>query len=344
MGKFDDEEHLPPYRDEDFPPGSTTTRPKLKTKPNGDHPPNEIPIPLGESAFSLLEREIPDPVRLCDPWAIEGVNIIAGRPKLGKTTLERQKLVAAALGGQFLDSWFPHSVKCAFLSLEEGELLCRMKFKMAEFPDEALGAIQLFFEWPRGDSGVQLLDRYLTANPDVRLVCIDSLTRFRVIPDARVQAFMADYEAVNMLHDMSKRHPGVVVDVVHHTRKAKSDDPIDDISGTYGLTAACDSATVLRHASDGAVMHVFSRLWTRLENQYSLRRSTNQTWEMIGVHLDLTDEQRQTLQIVKDSPQGISGKELGEKLAITQPSAWGRLEGLMEKGFVTKRYGRVYSK
>ena len=329
----------------EFPPEALDTRPTVQPKkPNGTHPPEELPIPIGESAFSLTERNIPLPVKLCDPWATEGVNIIAGRPKLGKTTLERQKMAAAAIAGDFLDSKFPVAVKSAFLSLEEGELLCRDKLLKAGLPETALASIQIFFEWPRGDMGTNLLDRYLFANPDVRLVVIDSLTRFRVIPDVRTPAFMADYEAVNLLHEMSKKHPGVVIDVIHHTRKAKSDDPIDDISGTYGLTAACDCAIVLRHHSDGAVMHIASRLWDREESQYSLKRGAKHTWEMIGVHLDLTDAQRDTLQRLKASAAGLSGKELSDTLGITVPSAWQRLDELLEKGFATKRFGKCYAK
>src|SRR5260221_319650 len=129
-----DEVAPPPITEADFPQGSTKAKPPKK--PNGELP-EEIPIPEGESVFSLLERDIPEPVKLCDPWCFEGVNIIAGRPKLGKTTLERQKLAAAAIGGEFFDSKFINAVKCAFLSLEEGELLCRAKFKMAGFPEEA---------------------------------------------------------------------------------------------------------------------------------------------------------------------------------------------------------------
>ena len=332
----------PPITDDDFPPGATRAKPPRK--PNGDATPEEEPIPEGESAFALLERNIPEPVKLCDPWAVEGTNIIAGRPKLGKTTLERQKLAAAAEGGNFLDSKFANSCKCAFLSLEEGELLCRAKFKLAGFPDDALGSIQLFFEWPRGKAGVDLLDRYLSANPDVRLVCIDSLTKFRVIPDVRVPAFMADYEAMGMLHEMSKRHRGCCIDVIHHTRKAKSEDPIDDISGTYGLTAAVDSYMVMRHHADGALMFVGGRLWDRDVGEYKLKRTPGHRWEMIGAFLNLTDKQQDAYERVKNAAHGLSGTELGEQLSITTPSAWQRLDELLEKGLVTKRYGRVYAK
>ena len=313
--------------------------------PNAPPPePEEIPVPVGESAYALLERNIPEPVKLCDPWAVEGVNIIAGRPKLGKTTLERQKLAAAAIGGEFLDSAFPNAVKCAFLSLEEGELLAREKLKVAGFQEAALTAMQLFFDWPRGQSGVDLLNRYLDANRDVRLVVIDSLTRFRVIPDVRIPAFVADYEAVNALHDLSKKHPGVCIDVVHHTRKAKSEDPIDDISGTYGLTAACDSYMIMRHHADGALLFAGGRLWTRNETEFKIKKSSNHRWEMLGPNLGLSDEQVQVLSLVKKEAHGMSGAQLAKILDITNQSAWQRLDILLEKGFVTKQFGRAFAK
>lgn len=313
--------------------------------PDSESGPGEpVPLPVGESAFALLERDIPEPVKLCDPWAMEGVNIIAGRPKLGKTTLIRQKLAAAAIGGDFLDSKFTHPVKCMFLCLEEGELLCRAKLKMADFPDEALAAIQIFFEWPRGQAGVDLLHRYLVANPDIRYTAIDSQTKFRTIPDIRTPAFMADYESMSALHTMSKEHPGHCFDMVHHTRKAKSEDPIDDISGTYGLTAAADSYFVMRHHADGATMHVGGRLWSREATEYTIKRSIGHRWEMIGPASGLSDMQEDTLRIVKEAPAGIGGKALADKLGITTQSAWDRLDSLLEKGVAVKRYGKVIAK
>jgi len=347
LSKFDDlPDDLPPKAGPPeplFPPEATKSRPKPKA--NGDGSPHqpEVPIPQGESAFSLVERDIPEPVRLCDPWATEGVNIIAGRPKLGKTTLERQKMAAAVSAGPFLDSQFDKPCLCAFLSLEEGDVIARSKFIKAGYGETALAGIQIHFSWERGKAGVDMLHRYLVENQDIRFVCIDSLSRFRALPDVRVAPFMADYEAVNMLHELSKLHRGVCIDVVHHTRKARSEDPIDDISGTYGLTAACDAYAVLRHHSDGASMFVGGRLWSREDSQYLLRRE-NQGWEMLGVNLGLSDEQQQTLELIRRSSNGLSGTELAEKLGISQPSAWQRIDLLIEKGFVVKRFGRAHLK
>ena len=309
-------------------------------KGNGEAPPD---IPKGESAFALTERDLAEPVKLCDPWATEGVNIIAGRPKLGKTTLIRQKLAAAASGGPFLDSEFKHPCLCAFLSIEEGEALARKKFKQANFSEAALTGIEMFFSWPRGMMGCEALDRYLKGNPDVQYVAIDSLSRFRTIPDAKTPAFTADYEAVTELHEVAKLYPGVCIDVVHHTRKAKGDDPLDDISGTYGLSAAADCCYVLRHHADGAALYVASRLWDRDDNNFILKRGKGR-WEMVGVNMGLPNEQMETLEIIKREATGISGTKLGEKLGITPQSGWQRIDVLIEKGFVVKRHGKAYVK
>lgn len=340
-----DEDPLGP----DFPPISAyadegkpnQAKPK---KANGGTAPD--PAPIGESAFSLTERDLPEPVRLCDPWATEGITIFAGRPKLGKTTLIRQKLAAAASGGKFLDSEFPKPCLCAFLSLEEGQALARRKLKQANFSEASLTGIDMHFSWPRGMLGVQALHQYLTANPDVQYVAIDSLSRFRSIPDAKTPAFMADYEAINELHEISKQHAGVCIDVIHHTRKAKGDDPLDDVSGTYGLSAAADTIYVMRHHNDGAALYVASRLWEREDNNFIIKRDSEHSgqWIMVGVNIGLPDEQIQTLAIIRASPGGIGGTALAEKLGITQPSAWQRIDILIEKGFVVKRQGRAYVK
>jgi hypothetical protein len=322
------------------------TTPPARSKPNGSGQrstaPVELPpLPVGESAFDLLERELPEPKKWCDPWAVEGVNLIASRPKLGKTTMLRQKAAALASGEEFLGAQClqTHSV---ILSLEEGARLMRNKFKRARFSEASLAAIRLFYQWPRGADGVALLDRYLKEHPEVGHVGIDSLSKFRDVPDSRTPAFIADYEAMSRLHEMAKRLPGRSIDVIHHTRKARGDDPIDDISGTYGLTAACDSYLVLRHHEDGALMYAGGRLWDLEVSEYRLRR-VEQRWEMIGENKNLTGGQELTLEHVRRSG-GLKPSELAKQLGISKQSAWERLKALVEKGVAYQRGGVFHEK
>ena len=60
-------------------------------------------ISKGESASALLERDMPAIAYLCEPWVPEGLHLTVGRPKIGKSTLVRQKLAAIASGAKLFD-------------------------------------------------------------------------------------------------------------------------------------------------------------------------------------------------------------------------------------------------
>lgn len=220
--------------------------------------------------------------------------------------------------------------------------MMRNKFKAAGFSAESLERIRMLYESPRGDAGVALLERYLTEYPEIRFVVVDSLTRFRTVPDAKTPAFIADYETLARLHDLTNRRPGLAIDVVHHTRKAKSEDPIDDISGTYGLTAACDTYWVLRAHEDGAVLHVGGRYWTRDESEYKLKRAL-QRWQLAGTFTGLTRTQEDHLTILRDG-NGIFAAEFGRRAGITKQSAGDALRLLVDRGRAQQRNGLFYEK
>jgi hypothetical protein len=294
------------------------------------------PIPKAETALALMEREMAPITYVCEPWIPEGLNILAGRPKLGKTTLLRQKMAAVAGGTDLLGSGCTQAT-CAFLSLEEGDRLTRKKFEMAGFTDEALASILLYFKWRRGADGVLDLQRVLDANTSIRYVGIDSLTRFRDVPDNKTPAFVCDYEAVSALHAVAKARPGVCIDVVHHTRKAKSEDPVEDISGTFGISAACDSYWVMRHHADGAVLHVGGRLWEHEETQFELRRG-RQVWELVGTFNNLTPTQIEALTTLRNRGR-MTPTEGAQVWNMSKQSAQHRLASLVQKGVATTKDG-----
>ncbi len=298
-------------------------------------------LPQIETALSLMERDMPQISYLCDPWIPEGLNILAGRPKLGKTTLLRQKLAAVA-GGDAIMGQDCVQATCLFISIEEGDRLTNKKFQMAGFDDAALASILIAYKWSRGKDGVLDLMRVLDDNESIRYIGIDSLTRFRDLPDSKTPAFVCDYEAVSELHSVAKSRPGICIDVVHHTRKAKSDDPIEDISGTFGVSAACDSYWVMRHHEDGAVLHVGGRLWESDTCQFQLRRA-DQRWELVGEFIGINSMQAQTLDAIRGA-KGMTPTQLASTFGIRPSSAHARLDRLVREGLVKNEHGCYFAR
>lgn len=109
-------------------------------------------------------------------------------------------------------------------------------------------------QWDRiGQGGIERLDAHLTGRPQTRLVVIDTLARFRADDPGRKSAYAYDYDVGAQLKPLSDKHKVAVV-LVHHTRKAASEDALDAVSGTQGLSGSVDAIMLLkrgRGAADG---------------------------------------------------------------------------------------------
>jgi hypothetical protein len=67
-----------------------------------------------------------------------------------------------------------------------------------------------------------------------------------------------DYRALTELQEWAGK-AGLAIIVLHHTRKMESDDPIDSVSGTLGLTGAADTVCVITRTGKGTTLYVRGR-------------------------------------------------------------------------------------
>jgi hypothetical protein len=106
--------------------------------------------------------------------------------------------------------------------------------------------LTLAIDWPRADAdGLQHVAEWLEARQGAaRLVIVDTLAKFRKVQTGKGNSYAEDYEAVGGLKKLLD-HYGACGLVVHHTRKLKSADPFEDLSGTQGIAGAADTMWVL---------------------------------------------------------------------------------------------------
>ena len=291
------------------------------------------------TAAELLQAPLPELRPLCAPWIYEGVTLLAAPPKSGKTTLSRQLAEAVAVGGDVFGSPCEQG-RTMFLSLEEGPRLFKRKLEAMKIHPDATDSIDLFWQWRQGLEGCEDLVEHLKERPETRLVVIDVFAKFRQLPDKATNAYQADYDAMTGLSSVAKQFPGVAILVNHHLRKMRSLDPMDDISGTYGLTGAVDAFLVLRRQGSGGSLHAAGRLWDRDENDYELGRK-DQRWTLQGASDGMTDGERFALLTITKAG-GMGPSELANILGCTRQSAQERLNSLHTKGKADKRSGVYY--
>ena len=131
------------------------------------------------------------------------------------------------------------------------------------------------------DGGIDAIRQWIESVSHPRLVVIDTLAMVRAPKRRDESSYDADYAAVKELRGLANEH-GVAIVIIHHLRKAESDDPFDTVSGTLGLTGAPDTILVLRRDASGAViLHGRGRDLVEIEKAVTFSKDAC-TWTITG--------------------------------------------------------------
>lgn len=214
----------------------------------------------------------------------EGLTLLAGPPKVGKSWLSIGLAVAVAAGGKALSSIGVEPGPVLYLALEDTGRRLQNRMTKVLAGDGPPRGLTFVIESPfMRAGGLDKIDDWLTNHQGPRLVIIDVLQKFRGPALQGQSAYAADYEAISQIKILADLHQiGIVV--IHHDRKGNADDFISEISGTYGLAGGADTIAALKRSRgelDG-VLHVTGR--DVEENEYALRFDPQLgAWSLIGL-------------------------------------------------------------
>jgi len=213
------------------------------------------------TAAELLAMQFPDPVWAVPGLIAEGVNLLAGPPKVGKSWLSLGLGLAIAAGGQALGRIDVEPGPVLYLALEDTprRLQARMRKVLAGRPAPDDLTLDVFCP-PMAAGGEEYVAEWLEAHPGARLVVIDVFAKVRGHAPAGMSAYDADYAAMGRIKRLADTF-GVAVLLVHHVRKAGSEDFLATVSGTNGIAGAADAVLVLERGRNqgSAVLHVTGR-------------------------------------------------------------------------------------
>ncbi|MFF0129988.1 AAA family ATPase [Streptomyces mirabilis] len=267
------------------------------------------------TADELMATEFPAP-----KWAVpgiisEGVNLLAGPPKVGKSWLSLGLALSVAAGGQAMDSVPVESGPVLYLALEDTPRRLQTRMRKILGSDRAPASLTLATSCPPlPQGGNEAIAQWCERNPEARMVVIDVFAKMRGTSAPGASAYDADYAAVGHAKRIAD-HYGIAVVLVHHVRKAASDDFLAEVSGTNGLAGAADATLVLKRSrgqADG-VLHVTGRDVD--EAEYALRFYAEAgAWQLLeGPAADHTigDTRATILRYVRENP-GAKPKQIAE--------------------------------
>ncbi|SEF30144.1 AAA domain-containing protein [Amycolatopsis pretoriensis] len=210
----------------------------------------------------LMREEFPPPKWAVPGLLAEGLNLLAGAPKLGKSWFSLGTGAAIANGDPVLGSIEVERGPVLYCALEDtGRRLQRRRRQMLAAGGRAAPLLTLETACPTmTNGGDAVLVEWLEENPHARLVIIDTFEKMRGTDAAGASAYSADYAAAGRFKQLAD-HYSVPFLLIHHVRKQSAEDWQNLVSGTAGITGAVDATLVLergRGQADG-VLHVTGR-------------------------------------------------------------------------------------
>ena len=303
-----------------------------------------------------LQRAPYSPVPfLVDELIPEGLHILAGAPKIGKSWLALWLCLCVAQG-QPLWNFATTQGEVLYLSLEDS--FQRIQTRLFDLTEDAPPTLHFAIMADTLRHGLeQQIEQFLAEHPTTKLVVIDTLQRVRSAGgDSNLYA--NDYQDIGLLKKLAdKRHIAILL--IHHLRKLHDDDPMNMISGSTGLSGAADSTFVLQKSSrlaNVASLHCTGRdipnrtlklefgeedhIWKLLEDSKTCSGASKlSTLQLVHLFSELLRADPEYL----GSPSALSAKiDPNGRLGIT-PKKVTRLvlesvETLRENGILVKTY------
>lgn len=224
----------------------------MTTDPYDEVPPEDQDNLLSTviTAAELHQMEFPDLVQFVPGIVVEGFGIVAGPPKLGKSWWTLNLALAVAAGGVAFGKIKVEQRDVLLLALEDSERRLQSRIRAVYgrvTPPHRLNIITKVMPGLL----IPTITAWLQHHPG-GLVILDTLGRARQQRRRGDDPYLADYQAGVALKNVVDAFPGSALLGVHHTRKASSDDFVDDLSGTLGLAGSADYILVLRRQRNSA--------------------------------------------------------------------------------------------
>jgi hypothetical protein len=307
----------------------------------------------------LDDQDFPELVYAVPGLVPEGVVLLVGGSKIGKSTLVRRISLECARGGEVF------GIGCdkrdvLYMALEDDDasmqLACRELLDGDPIPNSFSYLTEV-----KPKLMIPTVSAYLDSYPR-GLVIVDVLGK-AMEPALRGETvYERDYRIMTMLKTIAKHHPGSTTVVNHHSRKGKSEDWLEGVSGTNAIAGAADTIILLsrkRHEANG-IWHVTSRK-PMDDAEYAMILERPLGWRLDGDNLEdasdkvdsvrgghtrkdsLGERSQEIIELLDDNPNGMSADDIADETGIPRHQIRVYLKRMWDANHIRKlargRYG-----
>jgi hypothetical protein len=326
----------------------------------GDEQSRQTDLLAGLHNGEWLDAQDFPPLRYAIPGLVpEGLSLIVGAPKIGKSWWALNTCLAAASGGVALGHipvGQPRPV--LYLALEDSDRRLQSRCRQL-LGDEAIPP-QFEYLTRIGSPGeiISTLTAWLGRHEGEQpFVIVDTLGKIMPLALQGESTYQRDYRITSELKQLSDDEPGSAIGINHHDRKAGSDDFVDHVSGTNGLAGGADTILVLsRDRNEQAgLLRVTGR--DVPEGEYALTFTHGAQWQLDGADLHaaaaaastarvtagLGDRSAAIIAYISKHPDGVRAEGVATALEMGTNEASTYLARLNDAGRIQRPQRGLYT-
>jgi hypothetical protein len=297
------------------------------------------------TAAELAIRQMP-PARFVVPrFVTEGLTLLGGRPKVGKSWLLMNIALAVATGRNILGEQIAVPGDVLLLALEDNERRLQARLNLMLAGEVAPSRLHLATVCPALDQGgLAAIRDWCRQLDNPRLIIVDVFARVRPRAQPGARLYEADYDSALPLKTLADELELGIIACTHTRKEPAAVDPFDSISATTGLAGAADSILILDRNTTGPTLYGRGRDMEEVEVALAFERSTG-TWKLIGdaVEVNRSDERNAIIAVLTAADQPLSPKQIAERSGLGHASVKHLVRRLVTTGEITKSARGTYS-
>ena len=265
------------------------------------------------SISELMASDVDEAKWFVDNLIPDGLTVLAGPAKIGKSFFAWNIAIAVAMGGIALSSIPIQTPRNAtYFAFEDPRslLIDRIKLMTSEMPSN-LKLVSHLKNRKLDNAGLCILENYVDTTQS-EMIILDTWQHVCPEGSGSGSSYDVDYQAMMPVQKFAHAKKLAII-LVTHTRKASDvDNVFNQIQGSMGVQAGCDTMLMLTRNNDAASLHVTGR--RIMETEYALTLS-NGIWQLQGNadEYQKTRARQQIIDILHDAgDEGMRAKDIAD--------------------------------
>ena len=323
---------------EQIPEPTPLDPPKPKPTPNPKAEPKKLEIE-GITAYELGKMELPDVKWFVEKLIPAGLTLLAGDAKIGKSFFAWNLALAVADGGIALSEIHidtPRNV--TYMAFEDSlDLLTdRLDLMCPEGMPKNVHIVKDIFGKKFDDDGLELVGDYLDKTESEMLI-VDTWAYVKPNPQLKnATSYDTDYAALIPVQRFAQERNIAVVLVTHTTKGKDLDNPFNNLQGSMGMQAGCDTMLMIERGQNGHTLRSVGR--RIIETEYAMTLDDG-IWKLEGdaSEFNISERRKQLLRFITESGEdGITVTDLTDLAETSKQNVSKILLKMVSDGLIVR--------